>query len=109
LLNNPRAKLPPLIKRLEMKMQNPYFEAVHIPGKSNMTVYMSRHLLKETGRDSTEKQVQSITQTDHAIVWSKIKKATELNIEGDKELIFKIETPELFDKRKGVLNRILIR
>ena len=48
LLNNPTAKLPPCIERLALKMQNLDFEMIHIPGKTNMTDYMSRHPLPET-------------------------------------------------------------
>ena len=40
---NPTAKLPPRIERLALKMQNLDFKMIHIPGKSNMTNYMSRH------------------------------------------------------------------
>ena len=49
LLNNPTAKLPPRIERLALKMQNLDFEVIHIPGKTNMTDYMSRHPLPEKG------------------------------------------------------------
>jgi hypothetical protein len=38
LFNNPQAKLPPIIKRLIMKMQNLNFTMIrHIPGKENVT------------------------------------------------------------------------
>ena len=57
LLNNPTAKLPPRIERLDLKMQNLDFEVIHIPGKTNMTDYMSRHPLPETGTDRFEKYV----------------------------------------------------
>ncbi|XP_068684306.1 uncharacterized protein [Montipora foliosa] len=50
LFNNPNAKLPPRIERIVMKMQNLDFTAIHIPGKSNMTDYLSRHPLPEIMR-----------------------------------------------------------
>ena len=47
LFNNQTAKLPQRIERLTLKMQNLNldFQMIHIPGKSNMTNYMSRHPL----------------------------------------------------------------
>ncbi|CAB4005007.1 Transposon Tf2-9 poly [Paramuricea clavata] len=82
LLNNPKAKIPPRIERIIIKMQNLDFDAIHIPGKNNMTDYLSRHSFPETGKDHIEKHVNAVIQADHAIVWSKIKKATA----EDKEL-----------------------
>ena len=76
LLNNPEVKIPPRIERIIIKMQNLHFEAIHIAGKSNMTDYLSRHPLLETGSDHVEKYVNAGIQTEHAIVWSKIKEAT---------------------------------
>ena len=90
LLNNPKAKIPPRIERIIIKMQNLDFEAIHIPGKSNMTDYLSRHPLPETGKDHVEKYVNAAIQADHAIVWSKIKEATA----EDKELTELTETIE---------------
>ena len=46
IFNNPTARLPPCIERLVMKMQNLDFQMIHIPGKTNMTDYMSRHPLQ---------------------------------------------------------------
>jgi hypothetical protein len=43
-------------------MQNLDFEAIHIPGKSNMTDYLSRHPLPETGKDHIEKHVNAATK-----------------------------------------------
>ncbi|CAB4040884.1 Hypothetical predicted protein [Paramuricea clavata] len=71
-------------------MQNLDFEAFHISGKRNMTDYLSRHPLLETGKDLIEKHVNAAIQADHAIVWSKIKKATA----EDKELCELTETIE---------------
>ena len=90
LLNNPKAKIQPRIERIIIKMQNLDFEAIHIPGKSNMTDYLSRHPLPETGKDHVEKYVNAAIQADHAIVWSKIKEATA----EDKELTELTETIE---------------
>ncbi len=91
LLNNPKAKIPPRIERIIIKMQNLDFEAIHIPGKSNMTDYISRHPLPETGKHHIEKHVNAAIQADHAIVWSKIKRATEDDAEL-RELSETIET-----------------
>ena len=44
-MNNPTANLPPHIELLALKMQNLDLEMIHIPGKTNMTDYMSRHPL----------------------------------------------------------------
>ena len=90
LLNNPKANIPPRIERIIIKMQNLDFEAIHIPGKSNMTDYLSRHPLPENGKDHVEKYVNAAIQADHAIVWSKIKEATA----EDKELTELTETIE---------------
>ncbi|CAB3977618.1 Transposon Tf2-9 poly [Paramuricea clavata] len=59
LLNNPKAKIPPRIERIIIKMQNLDFEAIHIPGKSNITDYLSRHPLPETSKDHIEKHVNA--------------------------------------------------
>ena len=77
LLNNPKAKIPPRKERIIVKMQNLDYEAIHIAGKSNMTDYLSRHPLPETEKVYTDKHVKAVIQADHAMVWSKIKKATE--------------------------------
>ena len=76
LLNNLKAKIPQRIERI-IKMQNLDFEAIHIPDKSNMTDYILRHPLPETGKHHIEKHVNAAIQADHAVVWSKMKKATE--------------------------------
>ena len=68
LFNNPQAKLPPRIEWLIMKMQNLDFTMIHIPGKENVTDYMSRHPLPETTRTGVEKHVKAVIRTDHAIV-----------------------------------------
>jgi len=57
-------------------MQNLDFEVIHIPGKTNMTDYMSRHPLPETGTDCLEKYVIPTVQSEHAVVLDKIKEAT---------------------------------
>ena len=76
LFNNPTAKLPPRIERLALKMQNLDFEMIHIPGKTNMTDYMSRHPLPETGNDRLEKYVIATVQSEHAVVLDRIKEET---------------------------------
>ena len=76
LFNNPTAKLPPRIERLALKMQNLDFQMIHIPGKTNMTDYMSRHPLPETGNDRLEKYVIATVQSEHAVVLDRIKEET---------------------------------
>ena len=83
LFNNPTAKLPPRIERIALKMQNLDFEMIDIPGKTNMTDYMSRHPLPETGTDRLEKYVIATVQSEHAVVLDKIKEETTK----DRELI----------------------
>ena len=55
-----------------------------------MTNHISRHPLPETGKHHIEKHVNTAIQADHAIVWSKIKKATK----DDEELCELAETIE---------------
>ena len=57
-------------------MQNLDFEMIHIPRKSNMTDYMSRHPLPETGTDRLEKYVIAAVQSEHAVVLDKVKEET---------------------------------
>ncbi|KAL9987542.1 hypothetical protein ACROYT_G001867 [Oculina patagonica] len=77
LLNNPNAKLPPRIERIVMKMQNLDFTAIHIPGKSNMTDYLSRHPLPEIQKTNHEKHVRAVIEVDHAVVMETIESATK--------------------------------
>ena len=81
LFNNPQAKLPPRIERLIMKMQNLDFTTIHIPGKENVTDYMSRHALPDSERTGVEKHVRAVTQADHAVVLEKIATETEQDAE----------------------------
>ena len=76
LLNNATAKLPPRIESLALKMPNLDFKMIHISGKTNMTDYMSRHPLPETGTDRLEKYVIATVPSDHAVVLDKIKEET---------------------------------
>ena len=81
LFNNPQAKLPPRIERLIMKMQNLDFTMIHIPGKENVTDYMSRHALPDSERTGVEKHVRAVTQADHAVVLEKVATETEQDAE----------------------------
>ena len=105
LLSNPKAKIPPRIERIMNKMPNLDFDAIHIPGKSNMTDYLSRHHLPETGSDHVEKYVNAAIQADHVIVWSKIKEGTA----EDKELceLIEIMKPEIGRKQDNFRNPIM--
>ena len=64
-------------------MQNLDFTTIHIPGKENVTDYMSRDALPDIERETTdvEKHVRTITQTDHAIVLNRITAETENDVE----------------------------
>ena len=81
LFNNPQAKLPPRIERIIMKMQNLDFTMIHIPGKQNVTDYMSRHALPGNEKTGTEKYARAVTQADHAIVLERIAAETETDVE----------------------------
>ena len=81
LFNNPQAKLPPRIERLIMKMQNLDFTMIHIPGKENVTDYMSRHPLPETTWTGVEKHVKAVIRTEHAIVLERIAAETAKDTE----------------------------
>lgn len=59
LFNNPTAKLPPHIERLALKMQNLEFKMIHIPYKTNITDFLSRHPLRETGTNRLDKYVMA--------------------------------------------------
>ena len=76
LFNSPTAKLPPHIERLALKMQNLDFEMIHIPCKTNVTDFLSRHPLPETGTDHLKKYVMATVQSEHAVVLDKIKEET---------------------------------
>jgi len=82
LFNNPQAKLPPRIERIIMKMQNLDFAVIHIPGKENVTDYMSRHAIPSHDTVDKEHYVRATTRIDHAIVLEKIADETK----HDKEL-----------------------
>ena len=76
IFNNPRAKLPPRIERMVMKMQNLDFTAVYIPGKTNATDYISRHPLPEIVETGHESHVKAVINMDHAVVMETIIAAT---------------------------------
>ena len=82
LMNNPKSKLPPRLERIIMKMQNLDYTAIHIPGKSNMTDYISRHPLPATDQTSHDKHVKAAIEADHAVVMETVRQATQ----DDKEL-----------------------
>lgn len=60
-----------------MKMQNLDFTAIPIPGKSNMTDYLSRHPLPEMEKTGHEQQIRAVIETDHAAVMETIQSATK--------------------------------
>ena len=76
IFNNPNAKLPPRLERLRMKTQHLDFAMIHIPGKSNMTDYLSRHPLPDEEETYLERHVRAVIATEHAVVLDKIREET---------------------------------
>ena len=76
IFNNPNAKLPPRLERLRMKTQHLDFVMIHIPGKSNMTDYLSRHPLPDIEETHLEHHVRAVIATEHAVVLDKIREET---------------------------------
>jgi hypothetical protein len=76
MFNKPKAKLPPRIERMVMKMQNLDFTAVYTPGNTNMTDYLSRHALPERVETGHENHVKAVIEVHHAIMLETIKTAT---------------------------------
>ena len=76
IFNNPKAKLPPRIERMVMKMQNLDFTAIYIPGKTNVTDYISGHPLPEVAVTGHESHVNAIINVNHAVVMEAIVTAT---------------------------------
>ena len=101
LFNNPQAKLPPRVERMVMKMQNLDFTMVHIPGKTNVTDYMSRHPLPEVKKTTHDKYVRAITQMDHAIVLEAI--AAETKDDTELQHLKHAMHSGLWDKKDHVL------
>ena len=104
LFNNPQAKLPPRIERLIMKMQNLDFTMIHIPGKENVTDYMSRHPLPETAKTGVEKHVKAVTELDHAVVLEKI--AAESAIDPELKHLRQAIKTGTWDKKDPMLKAI---
>ena len=73
IFNNPNAKLPPRLERLRMKTQHLDFVMVHIPGKTNMTDYLSRHPLPDIEETHLKHHVRAVITTEHAVVLDKIR------------------------------------
>ena len=76
IFNNPNAKLPPRLERLRMKTQHLDFVMIRIPGKSNMTDYLSRHPLPYEEETYLERHVRAVIATEHAVVLDKIREET---------------------------------
>ena len=77
LFNNPTAKLPPRMELILMKMQNLDFTVVHIPGKCNMTDYLSRHPFPDVLQTNHELYIKAVIEADHAIVMETIRSASK--------------------------------
>ena len=57
-------------------MQNLDFTAIYIPGKANVTDYISRHPLPEVAVTGHESHVNAIINVNHAVVMERIVTAT---------------------------------
>ena len=76
---------------------------IHIPGKENVTDYMSRHALPDSEMTVVEKNVRAVTQDDHAVVLEKI--ATETEQDAELQHLFKhaMQTG-VWNKKDSILN-----
>ena len=83
LFSNPTAKIPPRIERLYWAWicRTATLTWSTSQEKTNMTDYMSRHPLPETGKDHLEKHLRAVIETDHVVVMDKIKQETAKNEE----------------------------
>ena len=72
IFNNPKVKLPPRIERMVMKIQNLDFTAIYIPGKKNVTDYISRHPLPEIAVTGRESHVNAIINVNHVLSWKQL-------------------------------------
>lgn len=64
---------------MRMKTQNVDFVWIHIPGKLNITDYLSRHPLPDTEETHLDHHVRAIIITEHAVVLDKIREETILD------------------------------
>ena len=64
--NNPKAQQPYRIERMRMKLQGFDYEVKHIPGKQNISDYISRHLNKNNYQPT--KQEKEIEEHVHLII-----------------------------------------
>ena len=78
MFNKPCAKLPPIIEKWIMEMQDVDFELVYEPGKdaADPMDYLSRHPLSEVETDDTERTIKMIVKNEHGVVLRSIKEAT---------------------------------
>ena len=63
--NNPRSQMPYRIERMRMKLQGFDYVVKHIPGKSNISDYISRHVDSNSKGSKDEKELEEYV---HAIV-----------------------------------------
>jgi hypothetical protein len=59
-----------------MKTEHLDFVMIHIPGKSNMTDYLSRHPLPDIEETHLEHHVRAVIASEHAVVLDKIREET---------------------------------
>ena len=57
-------------------MQNLGITMAHIPDKSNMTGYLSRHRLRDIEEMDYECQVRAVIANDHAVVLDNVREET---------------------------------
>ncbi|CAC5368594.1 unnamed protein product [Mytilus coruscus] len=89
MFNNSREKLPPIIEKWVMYIQNVDYELVYEPGKDeqNPLDYLSRHPLPDTEIDETEQIVKQMIESEHSIVLSKKREETtkDARLQDDEE------------------------
>ena len=74
--NKAKATMLPRIEQWVMEMQDVDYELVYEPGKVKVD-YLSRHLLPETGDDSTGTFIRWTVNTEHAVVITGIREKTQ--------------------------------
>jgi len=79
MFNKSTAKLPPRIEKWVGEMQDIEYQLEYVPGKDERDPldYLSRHPLRTTEDNDTEKIVKWITQQEHAVLIKDIQKANE--------------------------------
>jgi hypothetical protein len=88
-----------------MKMQNPDFTLIHIPGKENATHYMSRHSISDNESTGIDSHMKAITCTDYAVMLDGIAAETQSDPELQ-HLKHAMQTGD-WDKKDPVIEALL--